>query len=112
MDNQDQKRGSNKLWLILLILSVGLNFYQWFNHTTMVNTYEQTVETKVIERVNVEKELSESKAELDKYRGISANLDSLLNEAQGKIDLQAKKIKEISYSAKDQKKQNEEIKKQ
>ena len=70
---------------MLLILSGALNLYQWQNHSTTVNTYEQKVDTLVVERVNVEKELAETKSELEKYRGISANLDSLLNEANAKL---------------------------
>jgi predicted nucleic acid-binding Zn-ribbon protein len=109
--NQEPKR-SNKLWLILFMLSGALNVYQWRNHTTTVNTYEQKVDTLVVERVNVEKELSDTKAELEKYRGISANLDSLLNEAQAKIDEQSKKIKEIGSREKNVKSLNEALKKQ
>src|SRR5438045_144535 len=105
--NQDPKRGNNMLWIILLLLSFALNIYQWRNHTTSVNTYEQKVDTLVVERVNVEKELSDAKAELEKYRGISANLDSLLNEAQRKIDAQSKKIKEIGSREKNVKVLNE-----
>lgn len=110
--NQETKRSNSKLWLILLILSVALNVYQWQNHTTMINTFEQKVDTLVIERVNVEKELSDTKSELEKYRGISANLDSLLNEAQAKIDEQSKRIKEVSSRERNFKKLNEEMNKQ
>src|SRR6188768_3947890 len=113
MDTQNQdKSKKGMLWIVLLLLSVALNIYQWRNHSTSVNTYEQKVDTLVVERVNVEKELSESRAELEKYRGISANLDSLLNEAQAKIDEQAKKIRAIGSSQKSLKTINEEMKKQ
>jgi predicted nucleic acid-binding Zn-ribbon protein len=107
-----EKKSGNKLWIILLLLSVVLNIYQWQNHTTTINTYEQKVDTLVVERVNVEKELSDTKAELEKYRGISANLDSLLNEAQAKIDEQSKKIREIGAREKNFKSLNEQLKKQ
>lgn len=110
--NQEKKGNGNKLWLILFALSGALNVYQWQNHTTMVNTYEQKVDTLVVERVNVEKELSDTKSELEKYRGISSNLDSLLNEAQAKIDEQARKIKSVSSREKNMKSLNEELRKQ
>src|SRR3954469_5032397 len=101
METQNQERGKKgTLWIILLLLSLGLNVYQWRNHSTSLNMYEQKVDTLVVERVNVEKELSDAKAELEKYRGISANLDSLLNEAQAKIDEQAKKMKAIGATQK------------
>ena len=110
--NQDNKGKKGMLWIILLLLSVGLNIYQWQNHSTAINTYEQKVDTLVVERVNVEKELSETRAELEKYRGISANLDSLLNEAQAKIDAQAKKIRTLGSQEKNIKVLNEQMKQQ
>ena len=110
--NQDQKKGKGTLWLVLLILSGALNLYQWQNHSTTVNTYEQKVDTLVVERVNVEKELAETKSELEKYRGISANLDSLLNEANAKLEEQAKKIKSISSQKQSMTELNEKLKKQ
>lgn len=95
---EPQKKGKGTLWIILFLLSAVLNIYLWWNHTTTINSYEQKVDTLVVERVNVEKELSDTKAELEKYRGISANLDSLLNEANRQLDDQAKKIKNITRS--------------
>ncbi len=113
MENQNQdKSKKGTLWIILLLLSVVLNIYQWRNHSTSVNMYEQKVDTLVVERVNVEKELSDARAELEKYRGISANLDSLLNEAQAKIDEQAKKIKTIGSNNANLKSMNTEMQKQ
>ena len=110
--NQDNKGKKGMFWIILLLLSVVLNIYQWRNHSTSVNMYEQKVDTLVVERVNVEKELSDARAELEKYRGISANLDSLLNEAQAKIDEQAKKIKSIGANEKNLKSLNAQMKQQ
>jgi predicted nucleic acid-binding Zn-ribbon protein len=111
MEENNSRRG-NAIWVILLLLSVGLNVYQWINRTTIVNTFEQKVDTLVYERVNVEKELADSKAELEKYRGISSNLDSLLNEAQAKIDEQGKKIRQLGVTQKNSKELNEQLKKQ
>lgn len=108
--NKEQKRG--KHWIILLLLSVALNVYQWINHSSSVNTYEQKVDTLVVERVNVERELIDARAELEKYRGISANLDSLLNEAQAKIDEQSAKIKNISSRERNVKVLNEKMQQQ
>lgn len=110
-NNQEQKKG-NKIWLILLLLSVGLNLYQWRNHATQITNFESRVDTLIVERVNVEKELSETKAELEKYRGISANLDSLLNEAQRQIEEQEKKIKNLSRSEKNAVELNKKLKQQ
>ena len=109
MEQQEDRRKGGIIWIVLLLLSVGLNVYQWRNHSTSVNTYEQKVDTLVIERVNVEKELADSKSELEKYRGISSNLDSLLNEAQAKIDEQGKKMRQLGSSAKNSKELNEKL---
>ena len=110
--NQEQKKGKGTLWIVLFLLSAVMNIYQWRNHTTTINTYEQKVDTLVVERVNVEKELSDTKAELEKYRGISANLDSLLNEVQAKIEEQAKKIKDINSREKNMAALNTKLKQQ
>lgn len=98
--NTEQKKNKGTLWIVLFLLSAVMNIYQWRNHTTTINNYEQRVDTLVVERVNVEKELADTKSELEKYRGISANLDSLLNEANAQIDAQAAKIKNITRSEK------------
>lgn len=96
--NTEQKKNKGTLWIVLFLISAVFNIYQWRNHTTTIANFEQRVDTLVVERVNVEKELADTKSELEKYRGISANLDSLLNEAQAQIDQQAAKIKNISRS--------------
>jgi chromosome segregation ATPase len=65
-----------------------------------------------VERVNVEKELTDTKNELEKYRGISSNLDSLLDEANAKIDAQAKKIKTLNAQEKNLTELNAKMKEQ
>ena len=78
--NEEPKKSRGPLLIILLALSVILNIYLWWNHSTVVTSFEHQVDTLIVERVNVEKELTDTKSELEKYRGISSNLDSLLNE--------------------------------
>src|SRR5947207_1735970 len=97
---EEPKKSSNTLIIILLALSVILNIYQWRTHSTTITNFEQKVDTLVVERVNVEKEMADTKSELEKYRGISSNLDSLLNEANRKIDEQEKKYKSLSAQEK------------
>ena len=111
-NNQDQKSRKGGIWIVLLALSLILNIVQWFNHNTTVENYDQRVDTLVVERVNVEKELSDTRSELEKYRGISANLDSLLNEAQAKIDEQSKKLKDVSSREKNVVALNKKLKEQ
>ena len=111
-NNEDQKKSKGTLWIVLLLISAVLNIFQWRNHTTTVNSYEEKVDTLIIERVNVEKELSETKSELNKYQGISANLDSLLNEANGKITALEANVKKITRSNRNAMAMNEDLKKQ
>lgn len=112
METNSQGQKSNKLWLVLFVASLLLNIFQWRSSTTSISNLESRVDTLVVERVNVEKELSDTKNELEKYRGISANLDSLLNEAQAKIDEQAKKIRGLGAQSKNMKDLNEKMKQQ
>jgi DNA repair ATPase RecN len=100
METQNQKKGGATLWIILLLLSVILIIYQWSNHSTEVTAYEQKVDTLYVERTNFEKELVETRSELNKYQGISANLDSLLKEANAKIDEEEKKLRSITRKEK------------
>lgn len=107
---EEPKKGRNLLIIILLALSVILNIYQWRTHSSTITNFEQKVDTLVVERVNVEKELTDAKAELEKYRGISANLDSLLNEANAKIDAEEKKYRAMSAKEKNAVALNEKLK--
>lgn len=112
METNQAGQKNNKLWIALLVVSVLLNLWQWRHSTTSINTLESRVDTLVVERVNIEKELTDTKEELEKYRGISANLDSLLNEAQAKIEEQEKKIRTISGQASNYKELNAKLKQQ
>jgi len=95
MENQPKKNNTNKAVLVLLILSLIGNLFQWRNTATTVETYDVKVDSLVQARVDVERELGETYAELNKYQGINANLDSLLSEANGKIDEQKARIDQL-----------------
>jgi len=110
--NPDQKKSGGTLWIILLLLSVILNIYQWRNHSTEITSYEQKVDTLYVERTNFEKELVETRAELNKYQGISSNLDSLLKEANDKIDQEEKKLRDITKHEKNDLELNKKLKEQ
>jgi uncharacterized coiled-coil DUF342 family protein len=101
MDSSSPQQKSNRstLWIVLLILSALLNIYQWVNQDTIVTGFEQKVDTLVVERVNIDKELAETRAELEKYRGISSNLDSVLSEADRKISEQEAQIRQITKNS-------------
>lgn len=96
--SNESKKG--KGLIVLLIVSVVLNIYQWINHGAKMTTYEQRVDTLYVERTNIEKELTDARSELNKYWGINAGLDSLLKEANIKMDEQEKTILKIKKSEK------------
>ena len=92
---EKQNSNAGRVAWILLILSLIGNFYQWRNKTSTVETFQAKNDSLVTARIDVEKELATTSEELNKYKGQSARLDSLLMEANSKIDEQKEKIKEI-----------------
>jgi uncharacterized protein YeeX (DUF496 family) len=83
------------LLFVLLLISVGFNIYLYTTRDTMEVRYETRMDSVITQRVNIEKELSYTSTELDKYKGISEKLDSLVNEGNRRIELQEEKIREI-----------------
>ncbi|MBK5286609.1 MAG: hypothetical protein JJE25_14540, partial [Bacteroidia bacterium] len=53
------------------------------------------VDTLVIERINVEKELDETRNELNNYKGMNSQLDSLLADANKKVDERDSRIRKL-----------------
>jgi len=106
------KKNNNTLTLLLLLLitSIGANFYQWKSHSSMVVSHGNEVDSLQTLRLNVERELELTSIELEKYRGIAGNLDTLLNEANSEIALQEEKIKKLLANEKDGKKLSEQLK--
>jgi hypothetical protein len=92
---QSEKKSKNTLWLVLLAISVLLNIYQWRKQANTVTVYEQRVDTLVVERLNVQSELNDTRNELNNYKGVNAQLDSLLVDANTKVDEQDKRIKNL-----------------
>lgn len=95
METPNTEKKSNKLWPILLAVSVLINLYQWRTSTSTIESKDMKIDTLYVEIGNIDKELTDTKEDLEKYRGISANLDSLLNEANVKIEDQVKSINEL-----------------
>jgi chromosome segregation ATPase len=96
MENNTEKKGNKStLWIILLLGSLGINVYQWQKHDSVVASYEVKTDSLITARVDVEKELSATYEELNKYKGINEHLDSLLIEANGKVDEQKARIEKL-----------------
>ena len=92
-----QKTNRNPLIIIWIVLatSLGFNIFQGLNIHQLRETYESKVDNLLSSSATVEKELNDTYSELNKYKGISSNLDSLLEEAKGKVDEQKSRIDEL-----------------
>lgn len=110
MAEQKQNRSTLILLLLLLVGSVGFNIYQFKNHSTTVVEHGTQVDSLINARVDVERELAGITMELEKYRGIAGNLDSLLNDANGKMEAQEAKIRKLISGEKDLNKLNKKLK--
>lgn len=102
MKNQTRSTGNLSYILIgLLMLSVLGNTYQFNSNSKAVFNYDSRIDSMIVVRVEVEKELASTEMELEKYRGISADLDSLLNHANKTIADQESRIQQIVAHEKD-----------
>lgn len=90
--NKSNNKSATLLIALLLLVSVGGNVYQWKSTSNTVMSYDNQIDSLDNVRYDLERELATSDLELEKYRGMSSTLDSLLNDASADI---AKKEKEI-----------------
>ncbi|MFI5221912.1 MAG: hypothetical protein ACHQK8_06275 [Bacteroidia bacterium] len=110
METQKKNNSTSIILILLLLGSVVFNAYQWRHHTTTVVTYDTKIDSMIIVRVDLERELASTTVELEKYRGSSAKLDTLLNEANTKLEKQEKKIRSLVAKEKDLTKLNKNLK--
>jgi DNA repair exonuclease SbcCD ATPase subunit len=104
-----KQNGTSKLLIILLIASLALNAYLFTSKNTMQDDYKVEKDSLITARVDVEKELTETYTELNQYKGINSRLDSLLSEANGKVDEQKAKIDALIKREGNSKKLNKEL---
>jgi len=90
-----QKINNTRILIILLLASLALNAYLFSTKTNMQESYKTEKDSLITARVDVEKELTDTYAELNQYKGINNRLDSLLQEANGKVDIQKSKIESL-----------------
>lgn len=95
MENNAPGKKSNTTLIVLLVLSVLLNLFQWWNHTDTVTVLEHRQDTLIIEGLKVKDELNETRNELNNYMGMNSQLDSMLAEANARVDEQDKRIKDL-----------------
>jgi len=83
-------------WLIgLLIVSVSLNAWQHFQKASLEDEFATEKQQLVATNLDIEKELDDTFSELNQYKGINAQLDSLLKEANARVDEQGKRIRDL-----------------
>ena len=107
--NPQKQNGTSKLLIVLLIASLGLNAYLFTSKNTMQDDYKVEKDSLITARVDVEKELTDTYTELNQYKGINSRLDSLLSEANGKVDEQKAKIDALIKREGNSKKLNKEL---
>lgn len=110
METQKQNKTTSVILILLLLISGIYNVYQWKNQTTTVVTYDTKIDSMIVVRIDLERELATSNVELEKYRGISANLDTLLNDANEKMAQQEKKIRSLIAKEKNVNSLNKKLK--
>jgi hypothetical protein len=88
----ENKNKSNNILIILLLLSVGFNIYQYSAKNTIVTENKNERDSLITARVDIEKELNETYSELNQYKGENASMDSLLSKANTDLKLYEDKI--------------------
>jgi len=106
--NTQEKKKSNKGLIIVLILlllgSIAANVYQFFNTKEVIVEREKIadqVDTLVARKAELETEVNKITEELNQFQGKNAELDSLLAEANEKIEAQKRQIAGLIDSKQD-----------
>src|SRR5690606_13175220 len=106
--NTQEKKKSNKGLIIVLILlllgSIAANVYQFFNTKEVIVEREKIadqVDTLVARKAELETEVNKITEELNQFQGKNAELDSLLAEANEKIETQKRQIAGLIDSKQD-----------
>ena len=97
MENSSKKPANNSklILLVLLLASVGVNIWLYVSKSNLQEAYRIEKENLVTANLDIEKELNDTYSELNQYKGINNQLDSLLKEANGKVDEQKARIQEL-----------------
>jgi hypothetical protein len=106
--NEEQKKGNSKTGIIILLLllciSVAGNIWQFLNNRQVIVASEKIImerDTLSARKVELESEVNKITSELDMFRGRSLELDSLLAEADLKIEAQRAQIASLIEQKKD-----------
>lgn len=97
MENSEpqSKEGTNKILIVLLLVSLGLNAYLFTSKNTIQEEAKTEKDSLITARIDVEKELNETYTELNQYKGENARMDSLIAAANIDIDKYKDRIAEL-----------------
>jgi hypothetical protein len=110
MNEQPSKgNNTNKLLLIVLIASLGFNAWLYSSKTDMAESHRLEKEGLITANLDIEKELNDTYTELNQYKGINSRLDSLLLEANSKVDEQKSRIAQLMKNEKNSSKLNKQL---
>jgi hypothetical protein len=79
----------------LLLLSIIGNIYLYNNRAKMQTGYKEDIDSLVTVRVMLQNEFNNTTAELNKYKGLSTELDALLTDANATISEKEELIKKM-----------------
>lgn len=98
------REGSNKGILIALIVllvgSLGFNIYQYSSSKEAETIYVTRIDSLTTTNQDLGRTLGTTASELDKYKGISAKLDTMVNQAKAEIGEKEREIAELQKRAK------------
>lgn len=89
------------LLLFLLLGSIGLNFYFYKQNKATIETDTVKMDSLVEVRVEISSELAQTSLDLNKYKGLSEKMDSLLLAANGQIAERESRIRKLIATEKD-----------
>lgn len=113
----EQNQGSsnsnktNRILIILLVLSLIFNFYQWQKTEQVVQEITIVNDSLEVSKADVDRELAEALEELNSYKTKEIpRLDSLLDSANNTIELQRARIEKLIKSEKNSASLNKKLK--
>ncbi|MBL0096958.1 MAG: hypothetical protein IPP46_11040 [Bacteroidetes bacterium] len=110
MDNtKPGGNNTNKVLIALLIASLGLNGWLFMSKTSLQDDHRVEKENLITANLDIEKELNDTYTELNQFKGVNSRLDSLLLEANGKVDEQKAKIQALMRKESNSTKLNKQL---
>jgi len=99
--DSSKNRALPLLLLFLLLGSIGLNFYFYKQNKATIETDTVKIDSLVEVRVEISSELAQTSLDLNKYKGLSEKMDSLLLAANGQIAQRESRIRQLIATEKD-----------